>query len=107
MGFTKFTGEPNMFRKVFELNGKQEEIIIGIYVDDLLCASSSEAARLWFMSQLEARFPVNPKSTGVITFDSPGLVLSMQIRYDRDRGILQFNQRSSIKSLRRSTVSRI
>ena len=51
------------------------------------------------MSQLEARFPVNPKSTGVISFDSPGLVLSMQVRYDRARGILQFDQRASIQAL--------
>ena len=50
------------------------------------------------MSRLEARFPVNPKSTGVISFDSPGLVLSMQIRYDRNKG-LQFDQRSRIQSL--------
>ncbi len=51
------------------------------------------------MSRLEARFPVNPKPTGVISFDSPGLVLSMQIRYDRNKGLLQFDQRSSITSL--------
>jgi hypothetical protein len=99
MGFTKFTGEPNLLRKVFELNGKQEEIILRVYVDDLLICSSSEEARLWFMSRLEARFPVNPKSTGVISFDSPGLVLLMPIRYDRDMGLLPFDQRSSITSL--------
>jgi hypothetical protein len=88
-----------MFHNVFELNGKQEEILLGVYVDDLLICSSSEEARLWFMSRLEARFPVNPKSTGVKSFDSPSLVLSMQIRYDREQGLLQFDQRSSITSL--------
>ncbi len=30
MGFTQFTGEPNLYRKVFDLNGRQEEIILGI-----------------------------------------------------------------------------
>jgi len=70
MGFTKFTGETNIFRKVFELNGKQEEILLGVYVYDLLICSSSEEARLWFLSWLEARFSVNLKSTGVISFDS-------------------------------------
>jgi hypothetical protein len=99
MGFSQFTGEPNLYRKVFTLNGRQEEIILGIYVDDVLMASSSEAARLWFMQKLETRFPVNPKSTGVITFDTPGLVLSMHVRYDRERGILEFDQRSAIESL--------
>ena len=87
-----------MFRKVFKLNGKQKEILFGVYVNDILNRSSSEEARPWFMSRLEARFPVNPKSTGVISFDSPGLVLSTQIRYDRNKG-LQFDQRSSIQSL--------
>jgi hypothetical protein len=99
MGFTQFTGEPNLYRKVFELNGRLEEIILGIYVDDTVIASSSEEARLWFMERLESRFPVNPKSTGVITFDFPGLVISMHVRYDREQGILKFNQRSAIETL--------
>jgi hypothetical protein len=30
MGFSEFTGEPNLFRKVFELNGRREEIILGL-----------------------------------------------------------------------------
>ena len=59
MDFTQFIGYPNIFRKVFELNGKQEEILLGVYVDDLLICSSSEEARLWLMSRLEARFPVS------------------------------------------------
>jgi hypothetical protein len=80
------------------LNGRQEELLLGLYVDDLLIGSSSEEARLWFMQQLESRFPVNPKSTGIISFESPGLVLSMRVRYDRDRGILQFDQRGSIQA---------
>jgi len=99
MGFTQFTGEPNLYRKVFTLNGRQEELILGLYVDDLLLASSSEEARLWFMQKLESRFPVNPKSTGIISFETPGLVLSMHVRYDRERGILQFDQRAAIESL--------
>ncbi len=51
------------------------------------------------MDRLQARFPVNPKSTGVITFDSPGLILSMRVRYDRDRGHLEFDQRAAIQAL--------
>jgi hypothetical protein len=42
----------------------QEEVIRGVYVDDCLITSSSEEARLWFTSKLEARFPVNPKYWG-------------------------------------------
>ena len=30
MGFVEMTGEPNMYRKVFELNGKTEEVLLGI-----------------------------------------------------------------------------
>jgi hypothetical protein len=99
MGFIEFTGEPNMYRKVFELNGKTEEVLIGQYVDDLIIAASSEEARKWFMQKLESRFPVNPKSTGLISFDSPGLVLSMHVRYDREHGVLQFDQRAAIEAL--------
>jgi hypothetical protein len=51
------------------------------------------------MERLQARFPVNPKSTGVITFDSPGLILSMRVRYDRDLGHLEFDQRAAIQAL--------
>ncbi len=29
MGFVEMTGEPNMYRKVFELNGKTEEVLLG------------------------------------------------------------------------------
>ena len=99
MGFTEFTGEPNLYRKVFELNGKTEEVLIGQYVDDLIIAASSEEARKWFMQKLESRFPVNPKSTGLISFESPGLVLSMHVRYDREQGVLQFDQRAAIEAL--------
>ena len=69
MGFHEMTGEPNMYRKRFELNGKMEEVLLGIYVDDCLLLSSSSEAREWFMSRLKARFPVNPKSTGSISFE--------------------------------------
>jgi hypothetical protein len=30
MGFIEMTGEPNMYRKRFVLNGKQEEVLLGI-----------------------------------------------------------------------------
>ena len=56
------------------------------------------------MERLEARFPVNPKSSGLITINLPGLVLSMHVRYDRKQGILQFNQIAAIESLARSKV---
>ena len=101
MGFTEFTGESNLYRKTFMLNGRHEEILLGQYVDDLVIGASSEEARRWFMERLEARFPINPKSSGLITFESPGLVLSMHIKYDRQKGILQFNQMAAIEALAR------
>jgi len=99
MGFKEFTGESNLYRKTFTLNGKEEEVIVGIYVDDCLIGSSSEEARKWFMDRLSKRFPVNQKSSGLITVTDPGLVLSMNVRYDRSEGILQFDQRQSIELL--------
>ena len=101
VGFTEFTGESNLYRKTFMLNGRHEEILLGQYVDDLVIGASSEEARRWFMERLEARFPINPKSSGLITFESPGLVLSMHIKYDRQKGILQFNQMAAIEALAR------
>jgi hypothetical protein len=99
MGFHEMTGEPNMYRKRFELNGRMEEVILGVYVDDCLIASSSPEAREWFMSRLKARFPVNPKSSGSISFDEPGLLLSMNVRYDIKTGILQLDQKQAIELL--------
>ena len=99
MGFKALTGEPNMYVKEFKYRGRMEKIFVCCYVDDTVIASSSEDARQWFMSRLEARFPVNPKSTGNISFDTPGLVLSMNVRYDRDRGLLEFDQRTAFEAL--------
>ena len=99
MGFKALTGEPNMYYKEFMLHGKLERIYVCCYVDDTVIASSSDEARQWFMSRMEARFPVNAKSTGVITYDSPGLILSMNVHYDRERGILEFDQKSAIEAL--------
>ena len=74
-------------------------MLIGQYVDDLVIASSSEDAGKWFMDRLEKRFPINPKSSGIITFNEPGLILSMHVRYDREKGILQIDQRDAITAL--------
>jgi hypothetical protein len=99
MDFKELTGEENLYVKNFEINGRMEQVIVGVYVDDLLIAASSEAARLHFMEKLNARFPVNPNATGLITFDKPGLVLSMRVRYDQARGILEMDQLASIEAL--------
>jgi len=101
MDFKELTGEENLYVKNFEINGRMEQVIVGVYVDDLLIAASSEAARLHFMEKLNARFPVNPNATGLITFDKPGLVLSMRVRYDQSRGILELDQLPSIEALAR------
>lgn len=99
MNFTELTGEPNMFRKTYKINGKEEEIIIGQYVDDCLIAASSQQVLDEFMIKLKARFPVNAKSSGEISVDDPGLLLSMQVKYDKQGGILQFNQERAIETL--------
>ena len=99
MGFVEMTGEPNMYRKTFELNGKPQEILLGIYVDDSLICSSSEEARQWFMERLAKRFPVNNKSSGIISVDEPGLLLSMNVSYDKAKGVLRFDQKKAIEAL--------
>ena len=53
------------------------------------------------MARLKHRFPVNDKSTGVITAENPGLVLSMNLFYDRTRGVLRLDQSTAIKLLHR------
>ena len=34
MGFSEMTGDSNIYRKVFRLSGREEELVIGQYVDD-------------------------------------------------------------------------
>jgi len=34
MGFSEMTGDSNIYRKVFLLNGREEELVLGQYVDD-------------------------------------------------------------------------
>jgi hypothetical protein len=99
MNFEIMTGESNVYRRSFELNGRIEEIIIGQYVDDCLLAASSQEVLDWYLNALSARFPVNKLSSGLITPTDPGLLLSMNVHYDIHKGILQFNQKDSIESL--------
>jgi len=99
MGFKALTGEPNMYYKEWMLDGRLERVYVCCYVDDTVIASSSEKARQWLMSRMEKRFPVNAKSTGLITYETPGLILSMNVRYDRERGILEFDQKAAIEAL--------
>lgn len=97
--FKEFTGEPNLYRLHFELGDQLVEIIVGIYVDDCLIAATSINAFDWFITKLKGRFPVNPKSSGLITVNEPGFVLSMQVYYDINAGILEFNQIDAIETL--------
>ena len=89
MGFAEMTGDSNIYRKLFSINGRQEELVIGQYVDDSIILASSPEAQQWLMERLSKRFPVNPNSSGSINFSEPGLSLSMNVRYDIERGILQ------------------
>ena len=43
MGFRELTGDSNVYRKVFELDGKQEEVLVGIYV-------ALHLAKIWALS---------------------------------------------------------
>ena len=101
MGFQELTGDNSLYQKRFILNGRVEHIVLGTYVDDCIVTASSESARAWFMKRLEHRFPVNPKSTGVIGVEKPGHVLSMEVKYDRQKGVLSINQREAIEALAR------
>ena len=98
--FEELSSEPNLYRKVLKLgDGAMHELLVGTYVDDCVVAASSEAARQWYLSRLSKRFPVNPKSTGIISFAEPGRILSMQVRYDIEKGILEFDQMEAIEAL--------
>ena len=98
--FEELSSEPNLYRKVLKLgDGTVHELLVGTYVDDCVIAASSEAARQWYLSRLSKRFPVNPKSTGIISFAEPGRILSMQVRYDIEKGILEFDQMEAIEAL--------
>jgi hypothetical protein len=99
MGFKELTADPNLYVKDFVLGGKPQQIILGVYVDDCLAAFSSHEAMEWYMERLGKRFPVNPNSTGEITMEKPGLVLSMEVKYDRAAGVLTLRQKGAIEAL--------
>jgi hypothetical protein len=101
MGFSQMTGEANLYHKKWMLNGQLSEVDVGQYVDDCLVVASSEEAKSWFMDKLGSRFPVNPSSSGEVSVESPGLLLSIQLYYDRTKGKLILNQKSSIEALAR------
>ena len=93
------TGEQNLYRKVLVKDGTTHELYVGQYVDDCLIAASSQWILDWFLDSLSNRFPVNPSSSGTITVENPGLLLSMNVIYDQKRGILRFDQRRAIEAL--------
>ena len=99
MDFKQMTGEQNLYRKVLVHNGITHELYVGQYVDDCLLAASSSWILDWFLERLKKRFPVNPSSSGQITVDNPGLLLSMNVTYDQPKGILRFDQRRAIEAL--------
>jgi hypothetical protein len=99
MGFRELTADPNLYVKNFVLDGKPQQIVLGVYVDDCLAAFSSREAKEWYMERLGKRFPVNPNSTGDITMEKPGLVLSMEVKYDRAAGIVTLRQKGAIEAL--------
>jgi hypothetical protein len=99
MGFSEMTGDTNIYVKKFKFDGRDEELVIGQYVDDSLILASSVEAQRWLMERLVKRFPVNASRSGEISFEDPGLLLSMNVRYSRAQGILQFDQRNAIEKL--------
>ena len=40
-------GDSNIYRKVFCLNGREEELVLGQYVDDSIILASSPEAQRW------------------------------------------------------------
>ena len=50
----------------------------------------------WFDSKLEKRFPTNATEAREITVDNPGWILSTEVRYDREKGILELSQSKAI-----------
>ena len=66
IGFRRMVSDPCLFYKSWEAEDletgqkKQESVLLGLYVDDLTIASSSDEAFWWFDKRLRARFPVNP-----------------------------------------------
>ena len=101
MGFVELTGDSSIYKKELVINGERHTLLISQYVDDCLICSSSSVAREWLMARMTHRFPVNEKSTGVISLDNPGLLLSMNLYYDRARGVLRLDQSTAIELLHR------
>ena len=45
---------------------------------------------------------MNPKSSGVISVEKPGLLLSMNARYNRHKGQVKFDQMNAVETLAES-----
>ena len=81
MGFTQFIGEPNIFRKSFR------------------ALWQAVGTSSWGICRGSSHLFLIRRSSVLVYEPARGFVLSMQIRYDRNKGLLQFDQRFSITSL--------
>ena len=100
LGFTSFTSDQNIFEKKWtDDNGIEQSVILASYVDDLTLATSSTSAMEWFDSKLEKRFPTNATEAREITVDNPGWILSTEVRYDRENGVLELSQSKAIEKI--------
>ena len=71
-----------------------DQLILGMYVDDVTFTGSSTIIMDWFNKMLETRFKINPHDRGEISY-----MLGARVRQDLKEGTITMDQTAAIEAL--------
>jgi hypothetical protein len=92
LGFTQLLTDACLYKIHHSINNIREFLILGVFVDDILCLGTSTSIISWFQNQLSTKFSITIKPT----IDS---FLGMQITRDRSNKSLSLSQPGYISQL--------
>ena len=101
-GFTRAESDPCLFtikRKRSDIDksytgDEVDQLIVGMYVDDITFTGSSAAIMDWFNQMMETRFKINPHDRGEISY-----MLGTRVRQDLEKGTITMDQTAAIEAL--------
>jgi len=102
--FKRSVADPSIFYKFWtDKNGVEQKVYCGLYVDDCTVVSSSDEALKYFDEVVSSRFDYNPTEMRNLDAskgsDGIGWVLSTEVRYFREEGVLEMNQTAAIERI--------
>jgi len=92
MGLSQFKTDACIYKINKSINTLQKTLILGVFVDDILCLSNSQDLITWFRSELANQFSITIK-LNVYSF------LGMQIYRDRSAKLISLSQPGYISTL--------